>query len=148
MIESLIVPLLFGTLVVGIAGHGEDMKRVGKLAVRSLLYFEVVTTLALVVGLLAVNLVRPGLGVSLGTATGGAERRLAADQAHVRGGAGAQRAAELLRGGRRQRVAPDRRLRHRLRCRAVAGAGAGQDVHAVALREPERGDVPLRRASS
>jgi proton glutamate symport protein len=65
MIASLIAPLLFGTLVVGIAGHGEDMKRVGRLAVRSLLYFEVVTTLALAVGLLAVNLVRPGEGVSL-----------------------------------------------------------------------------------
>ena len=70
MIASLIVPLLFGTLVVGIAGHGEDMKRVGKLAVRSLVYFEIVTTLALVVGLLAVNLVRPGVGVSLGGGTG------------------------------------------------------------------------------
>ena len=72
MIASLIVPLLFGTLVVGIAGHGEDMKRVGKLAVRSLVYFEIVTTLALAVGLLAVNLVRPGVGVSLGGDGGGA----------------------------------------------------------------------------
>src|SRR5215210_4509279 len=56
MIKSLIVPLLFATLVVGIAGHGDDMKRVGKLALRSIIYFEIVTTLALVVGLLAVNL--------------------------------------------------------------------------------------------
>ena len=69
MIQSLIVPLLFGTLVVGIAGHGDDLKRVGTLAVRSLLYFEIVTTLALAVGLLAVNVVRPGVGVSLGAAT-------------------------------------------------------------------------------
>ena len=51
MIKSLIVPLLFATLVVGIAGHGDDMKRVGKLAFRSIIYFELVTTLALVVGL-------------------------------------------------------------------------------------------------
>ena len=51
MINRLIVPLLFATLVVGIAGHGDDMKRVGKLALRSILYFEIVTTLALVVGL-------------------------------------------------------------------------------------------------
>jgi proton glutamate symport protein len=72
MIASLIVPLLFGTLVVGIAGHGEDMKRVGRLAIRSLLYFEVVTTLALAVGLVAVNLARPGVGVSLGGGAGGA----------------------------------------------------------------------------
>lgn len=65
MIKSLIVPLLFGTLVVGIAGHGDDMKRVGRLALRSIIYFEVVTTLALVIGLVAVNLVKPGVGVSL-----------------------------------------------------------------------------------
>ena len=69
MIKSLIVPLLFATLVVGIAGHGDDMKRVGKLAFRSIVYFEIVTTLALVVGLLAVNIVKPGRGVNLATAT-------------------------------------------------------------------------------
>ncbi|HKN67373.1 MAG TPA: cation:dicarboxylase symporter family transporter, partial [Gemmatimonadaceae bacterium] len=60
MIKSLIVPLLFGTLVVGIAGHGDDMKRVGKLALRSIIYFEFVTTLALAVGLIVVNVVKPG----------------------------------------------------------------------------------------
>jgi proton glutamate symport protein len=65
MIKSLIVPLLFATLVVGIAGHGDDMKKVGRLAFRSIVYFEVVTTLALVVGLAAVNLVKPGVGVAL-----------------------------------------------------------------------------------
>src|SRR5256885_774213 len=69
MIKSLIVPLLFATLVVGIAGHGDDMKKVGKLAFRSILYFEVVTTLALAVGLTAVNLVKPGVGVDLGAAS-------------------------------------------------------------------------------
>jgi len=69
MIKSLIVPLLFGTLVVGIAGHGDDMKRVGKLAFRSIVYFEIVTTLALVVGLLAVNIVKPGRGVNLASAS-------------------------------------------------------------------------------
>src|ERR687887_206762 len=65
MIKSLIVPLLFATLVVGIAGHGDDMKKVGRLALRAIIYFEVVTTLALVVGLLAVNIVQPGRGVTL-----------------------------------------------------------------------------------
>src|SRR5436309_13524456 len=69
MIKSLIVPLLFRTLVVGIAGHGDDMKRVGKLALRSIIYFEIVTTLALAVGLLTVNLVKPGRGVDVGTAS-------------------------------------------------------------------------------
>ncbi len=65
MIKSIIVPLIFGTLVVGIAGHGDDMKRVGRLALKSIVYFEIVTTLALVIGLVAVNLVRPGDGVAL-----------------------------------------------------------------------------------
>jgi proton glutamate symport protein len=69
MIKSLIVPLLFATLVVGIAGHGDDMKRVGRLALRSIIYFELVTTLALAVGLIAVNLVKPGRGVDLGAAS-------------------------------------------------------------------------------
>jgi len=69
MIKSLIVPLLFATLVVGIAGHGDDMKRVGRLAFRSIVYFEIVTTIALAVGLVAVNLVKPGRGVDLGTAS-------------------------------------------------------------------------------
>ncbi len=65
MIKSIIVPLIFGTLVVGIAGHGDDMKRVGRLALKSIIYFEIVTTLALFIGLAAVNLVRPGEGVTL-----------------------------------------------------------------------------------
>jgi Na+/H+-dicarboxylate symporter len=65
MIKLLIAPIIFATLVVGIAGHGDDMKRVGKLALRSIAYFEVVTTLALAVGLLMANLVKPGIGVHL-----------------------------------------------------------------------------------
>ena len=75
--KSLIVPLLFGTLVVGIAGHGDDMKRVGKLAFRSILYFEIVTTLALVVGLLAVNIVKPGRGVNIASASAETGEQLA-----------------------------------------------------------------------
>jgi proton glutamate symport protein len=65
MIKSLIAPLIFATLVVGIAGHGDDMKRVGRLAFKSLLYFEIVTTLALFIGLAAVNITRPGEGINL-----------------------------------------------------------------------------------
>jgi len=65
MIKSIIVPIIFGTLVVGIAGHGDDMKRVGRLAFKSILYFEIVTTLALFIGLGAGNLVQPGKGVVL-----------------------------------------------------------------------------------
>jgi len=65
MIKSIVVPLIMASLVVGIAGHGDDLKRVGRLALKSLLYFEVVTTVALLVGLVAVNLVKPGVGVAL-----------------------------------------------------------------------------------
>jgi Na+/H+-dicarboxylate symporter len=65
MIKSIVVPLIVGSLIVGIAGHGDDLKRVGRLAWKSILYFEIVTTLALFLGLAAVNLIRPGEGVSL-----------------------------------------------------------------------------------
>jgi len=65
MIKSIIVPLLFGTLVIGIAGHSDDLKAVGRLALRSIIYFEIVTTIALFIGLAAVNLTRPGDGISL-----------------------------------------------------------------------------------
>jgi proton glutamate symport protein len=77
MIKSLIVPLIFSTLVVGIAGHGDDMKRVGRLAFRSIVYFEIVTTFALIVGLLAVNIVKPGVGVVLPTEVGADVQKLA-----------------------------------------------------------------------
>ncbi len=63
MIQSLIAPLIFATLVIGIAGHGDDIKKVGRLALKSLIYFEVVTTLALFIGLAAVNITRPGVGI-------------------------------------------------------------------------------------
>lgn len=64
LIKSVIAPLIFATLVVGISGTG-DIKQVGRIGGKSLLYFEVVTTLALFIGLAAVNIVQPGKGVSL-----------------------------------------------------------------------------------
>ena len=64
LIKSLIAPLIFATLVVGIAGHG-DLRQVGRMGIKSLVYFEVITTLALLIGLVAVNLVKPGVGVNL-----------------------------------------------------------------------------------
>lgn len=64
LIKSLIAPLIFSTLVVGIAGHG-NLRQVGRLGVKALVYFEILTTLALIVGLIAVNTVKPGVGVSL-----------------------------------------------------------------------------------
>ncbi|MGI8470266.1 MAG: dicarboxylate/amino acid:cation symporter [Pyrinomonadaceae bacterium] len=64
LIKSIIAPLIFATLVIGIAGTG-DIKQVGRIGVKSLIYFEIVTTLALFIGLAAVNIVQPGKGVSL-----------------------------------------------------------------------------------
>jgi len=65
MIKCILVPLVFATLVVGIAGHSDDLRAVGRLALKSIIYFEIVTTLALVFGLVAVNLAKPGVGVTL-----------------------------------------------------------------------------------
>jgi proton glutamate symport protein len=64
LIRSIIAPLLFGTLVVGIAGGG-DIKQMGRVGAKAILYFEIVTTFALFIGLGAVNLVRPGVGVPI-----------------------------------------------------------------------------------
>ena len=64
LIKSIIAPLVFSTLVVGIAGGG-DLKKVGRMGAKALLYFEIVTTLALVIGLAVVNLTKPGVGVAL-----------------------------------------------------------------------------------
>jgi proton glutamate symport protein len=85
MIKSMIAPLLFATLVVGIAGHGDDMKKVGRLAFRSIIYFEGVTTLALAVGLIAVNLVKPGVGIDLGAASAKEGAELASNHATFTG---------------------------------------------------------------
>ena len=72
LIKSLVVPLVFSTLVVGIAGHGDDLKRVGRLALGTLVYFEVMTTIALVFGLVAGNVARPGAGVAIGASASSA----------------------------------------------------------------------------
>ncbi|KAI8606540.1 Sodium:dicarboxylate symporter family-domain-containing protein [Dissophora ornata] len=65
MIQTVVGPLIFSTLVVGIAGHGDDLIRVGRLALKSIIYFEVATTFALIIGLLSVNIVKPGKGFSM-----------------------------------------------------------------------------------
>ncbi len=64
LIRSIIAPLIFGTLVYGIAGGG-DLKRMGRIGLKAIVYFEIVTTFALFLGLAAVNLVRPGAGMHL-----------------------------------------------------------------------------------
>ena len=65
MIKSVVVPIIFGTLIVGIAGHGDDLKRIGRLAIKSLAYFWLMTSIALAIGLIAVNITKPGIGVAL-----------------------------------------------------------------------------------
>ncbi|GAB4200084.1 MAG: glutamate/aspartate:proton symporter GltP [Thermoflexibacter sp.] len=67
LIKTIIAPLLIGTLVVGIAGHS-DMKQVGRMGIKALVYFEVVTTIALVVGLIAINFTKAGEGIDLSAA--------------------------------------------------------------------------------
>jgi proton glutamate symport protein len=68
LIRVIIAPLLFGTLVVGIAGHA-DLKKVGRLGLKSLIYFEVVSTIALLIGFAAINISRAGEGVRLPPST-------------------------------------------------------------------------------
>ena len=64
LIRSIVGPLLFGTLVYGIASAGE-LKTMGRIALKAITYFEIATTLALIIGLVMVNLMRPGVGVPL-----------------------------------------------------------------------------------
>jgi proton glutamate symport protein len=70
LVKTIIAPLLFGTLVVGIAGHA-DLKKVGRMGIKALVYFEIVSTLALLIGLAAINLTRAGAGVQLPPAPAG-----------------------------------------------------------------------------
>ena len=62
LVKTIVAPLLFSTLVVGIAGHS-NLKQVGRLGWKSLLYFEVVTTIALVIGIIAINISQAGVGI-------------------------------------------------------------------------------------
>lgn len=64
LIKTIVAPLLFATLVVGIAGHS-NLKQVGRMGWKSLLYFEAVTTLALVIGLLFINVTKAGVGIDV-----------------------------------------------------------------------------------
>ncbi len=71
LIKTIVAPLILATLVVGIAGHG-DLKGVGRMGVKALVYFEVVTTLALGIGLLAINVTKAGVGLAVSSAGAGA----------------------------------------------------------------------------
>ncbi len=64
LIKTIIAPILFATLVVGIAGHS-NLKQVGRMGWKSILYFEIVTTVALVIGIIAINITQAGTGIVL-----------------------------------------------------------------------------------
>src|SRR5213079_3671791 len=64
LIKMLIAPIIFCTVVHGIASM-EDMKKVGRVGLKALIYFEVVTTLALIVGLIVINVLQPGVGMNV-----------------------------------------------------------------------------------
>src|ERR1035437_4526125 len=66
LIKTPIAPLIFGTLVVGIAGHS-NLRQVGRLGLRSIIYFEIITTIAIFLGLAAINISKAGVGVQLPT---------------------------------------------------------------------------------
>ena len=68
LIKTIIAPLIFGTLVVGIAGHS-NLRQVGRLGLRSIIYFEIVTTIAIFLGLAAINISKAGVGVQLPPST-------------------------------------------------------------------------------
>jgi len=70
LIKSLVAPLLLSTLIIGIAGHA-DLKQVGRMGWKSILYFEIATSFALIIGLISANIFRPGDGVDLSGVTGG-----------------------------------------------------------------------------
>ncbi len=71
LIKSIVGPLLFGTLVYGIASAGE-LRTMGRIALKAIVYFEIATTLALVIGLIVVNVMRPGAGLRLAGGSAGA----------------------------------------------------------------------------
>ena len=64
LIKMIVVPIIISTLIVGVAGTG-DMKQLGRLGGKTLIYFEVITTIAIIVGLLAANIFQPGVGIDM-----------------------------------------------------------------------------------
>ncbi|MEO8960538.1 MAG: cation:dicarboxylase symporter family transporter [Ginsengibacter sp.] len=64
LVKTIIAPILFSTLVVGIAGHS-DLRQVGRMGWKSIVYFEVVTTIALIIGLIAINVSQAGVGIHI-----------------------------------------------------------------------------------
>jgi proton glutamate symport protein len=81
MIKTIIAPLIFATLVVGIAGH-TNLRQVGRMGIKALIYFEVITTIALFIGLGAINISKAGVGITPPTGAGApiqAQKQVASD---------------------------------------------------------------------
>ncbi len=72
LIKTIVAPLILATLITGIAAHG-DLQSVGRMGVKSIVYFEVLTTLALVIGLVAINISKAGVGLAIPVAAGATE---------------------------------------------------------------------------
>ena len=68
MVKMIIAPLIFATLTVGIAGHG-DVKNLGKIGLKTIIYFEIATTIALIIGLVMANILKPGIGFNIDPST-------------------------------------------------------------------------------
>lgn len=101
LIKAIIAPLIFSTLVIGIAGTG-DIKQVGRIGIKSLVYFEIVTTFALFIGLAAVNITKPGVGVSLSGITRPEDKSVLAERAQRlanEANEASKRAAEIAASG-------------------------------------------------
>ena len=134
LIKSIIAPLIFATLVVGIAGTG-DIKQVGRIGIKALVYFEIVTTLALFIGLAAVNITRPGDGVSLAGIQKGEDKATLSQRAasfSKEADDAAKRSTEL-----RSQVPPNTSDAEQQSALAAEKAAAAADAAAKALTAPE-----------
>ncbi|MFB9219204.1 glutamate/aspartate:proton symporter GltP [Kurthia sibirica] len=70
MIKMIVVPIIISTLILGVAGTG-DMKKLGKLGLKTIIYFEIITTVAILIGIVAANIFKPGKGVDMSHLTKG-----------------------------------------------------------------------------
>jgi len=134
LIKTIIAPLIFATLVVGIAGTG-DIKQVGRIGAKSLIYFEIVTTLALFIGLAAVNITRPGEGVSL-AGVQKAEDKASFSQKAAAFSKEADQAAQMA-ATLREQTPPNLEEADRQSSIAAQKAAAAADAAAKGLTAPE-----------
>ncbi len=138
LIKMIIAPLIFATLVAGIAGAGH-VKVVGRMGLRAIIYFEIVTTLALIIGLVAVNVMKPGRRRQPADGAGVGDHGQAADL----GSDPAPRGAGIGDSGDgRRRRPPDRRLQHPVRDCARHDRREGAAGHRL-VRGCRRDDVQV-----